>query len=164
MGTDHSLAICVGNLSTRSTVSSALITYDDSLDECTEIECDEEGCLDDSPDANAGDTIWGDGLGDDWDCTIQALAGDYQASQFLEPMRAGVRPHRGRARPQTWDEAWISCHADGEIAASTLGDDETYGALAVLNAERRRRRYGLRRASTSSGSTVTTWQQSGRAA
>jgi hypothetical protein len=79
----------------------------------------DEGCVDSNPDANAGATFWGDGLGDDWDCV------------YFPPVGAGEGPTcdvPDHASSQL--TAGISCHG---ISTYTLGDDETWGALAVIN-------------------------------
>jgi hypothetical protein len=141
VGDNHQLAICLGNLPGAVTGFTAAITYDGALDQCVDTLChhvvlgfgsqtaltDGEGCLDDNPDANAGVTVWGDGLGSGWTCS--PLQGDqYQAFPFAlsEPVCDLTRV----AVPvSTENTAWIHCEGDGDYA---LGDNEEWGALAVL--------------------------------
>ena len=141
VGDSHQLAICLGNLPGAVTGFTAAITYDGALDQCVDTLChhvvlglgsqtalvDGEGCLDDNPDANAGVTVWGDGLGSGWTCS--PLQGDqYQAFPFAlsEPV---CDLQRVAVPVSTENTAWIHCEGDGNYA---LGDDEEWGALAVL--------------------------------
>jgi len=141
VGDSHQLAICLGNLPGAVTGFTAAITYDGALDQCVDTLChhvvlgfgsqtaltDGEGCLDDNPDANAGVTVWGDGLGSGWTCS--PLIGDqYQAYPFAlsEPV---CDLQRVAISVSTENTAWIHCEGDGDYA---LGDDEGWGALAVL--------------------------------
>ncbi len=114
VGDSHQLAVCVGNLPAAVYAFHLAINYDGALDRCIEEECilddaglsaqrtlvDGEGCLDDNPDANAGDTVWGDGLGDGWNCSF--LNGDSLAASEIiitGSGRAGLRRSRSRCQP-----------------------------------------------------------------
>lgn len=118
VGSKHQLAVCIGGLSQQPVGGFELgIRYDDVLDECEDVPCDDDDCLDDNPDANAGVTTWGSSLGEGWDCDIEG-----------EPIcddDDGTGPQRGLAL--------IWCEGPYEGGSFTLGDDESWGALAVLN-------------------------------
>ncbi len=142
VGDSHRLALCVGDLETPEPVTgfTAMISYDSALDECIDEQCqmeafsaatvmDGEGCLDDNPDANAGETTWGDGLGLDWDCSYYYVSGDSLAAQLTGEPTCDMPDHESSRRI-----AWISCRGDSEDPDDyTLGDDEAWGALAVIN-------------------------------
>jgi hypothetical protein len=139
VGDSHQFALCVGNLTLGHPVRSfqATIGYDGDLDECIDKVCQppvlgvqtvqiDAGCVDDNPDANAGVTQWGDGLGDNWDCFFAFDAGPNLG--FIETGQDPTcdLPDHGSSQLS----AGISCHGKSSF---TLGDDETWGALAVLN-------------------------------
>jgi hypothetical protein len=126
VGDSHQFALCVGNLTLGQPVDSfqATIGYDGTLDACVDKPCPpqafsaqtiqdgDEGCVDGNPDASAG-------LGTGWNCV------------YFPPVGAGQGPtcdvpDHGSGR----SAAGISCHGNG---TNTLGDNETWGALAVIN-------------------------------
>ena len=111
VGDQHQLAVCVAGLSQPVYAFNLRIRYDDTLDECVDKDCTGGSCLDDNPDANAGQTRWGDGLGDGWMCVFP-------------PPREDPYCDRGVAR--------ITCVNSMESGSHTLGDNESWGALAVL--------------------------------
>jgi hypothetical protein len=118
VGSTHKLAVCIADLPAAVGGFELGIRYDDELDECEDVPCalDAGTCLDDNPDANAGMTTWGDGLGEGWSCGVQ-----------IEPRcdgDEGTGPQHGLA------EIW--CLGPLEGGSFTLGDDEPRGALAVL--------------------------------
>lgn len=117
VGSTHELAVCVRGLQLGQPVYGFTIEvrYDDELDKCDELECYDETCLDDNPDANAGGTVWGDGLGEGWHCwpEWEPVCDDDESAGPLSGL------------------AEISCHSPYPVSA-TLGDDETWGTLAVL--------------------------------
>lgn len=117
VGSEHELAVCIGGLSEAVGGFELDIRYDDGLDECTEIECTDALCLDDNPDANAGDSTWGDGLGDGWDC----MYGPGGGPEPVCDMDEDIGPQQGHA--QVW------CRGSDDL---DLGDDESWGVLAVL--------------------------------
>ncbi len=139
VGDSHQFALCVGNLTLGHPVHSfqATIGYDGALDECIDQVCQppafaaqtiqlDEGCVDDNPDANAGTTTWGDGLGDGWDCFFA-----FNSSSVLGGTEVGQDPTCDMPDHGTSQlSAGISCHG---INSYTLGDNETWGALAVIN-------------------------------
>jgi hypothetical protein len=111
LGDQHQLAVCVAGLSQPVYAFNLRIRYDDMLDECVERDCALGPCLDDNPDASAGQTRWGDGLGDGWTC-------------LFPPPLEGPYCDQGLAR--------ITCVNSMESGSHTLGDNESWGALAVL--------------------------------
>ena len=140
VGDSHQFALCVGNLTLGYPVHSfqAAISYDGALDECIDEQCQpvalgaqtiqlDEGCVDDNPDANAGATFWGDGLGADWDCFYYYQTGGYSLAvpDVGQDPTCDVPDHGSSQRT-----AEIICHGNSTY---TLGDDETWGALAVVN-------------------------------
>jgi CSLREA domain-containing protein len=116
VGSEHELAVCIGGLSEAVGAFDLGIRYDDELDECTDVECKDAVCLDDNPDANAGNTTWGDGLGDGWDCTY--VPGEPEP---ICDMDEDTGPQQGHA------QVWCVGTEDYD-----LGDDESWGVLAVL--------------------------------
>ena len=138
VGDSHQFALCVGNLTPGDPVQSfqATIGYDGALDECIDEVCQpptlgaqtvvvNDGCVDDNPDANAGATTWGDGLGVDWSC-YAVFADDSSLAFVRDAGPICSLPDHGSNQLS----AAISC--DGR-QSYTLGDDETWGALAVIN-------------------------------
>ncbi|MCJ7491913.1 MAG: LamG domain-containing protein [Dehalococcoidia bacterium] len=117
LGESYQVAICVGGLQQAVAVFSATVLYDDYLNFAPEISCTTNNCLDDNPDANAGATTWGDGLGEGWDCNILGAA-EPTADKDLES-----GPGQG--------EAFIACLSGAGLYR--LGDNETWGVLAVIN-------------------------------
>ena len=143
VGDTHQFALCVGNLTLGQPVDSfqATIGYDGALDECIDEPCQpppptfgaqtiqlDEGCVDDNPDANAGVTTWppdSDGLGTGWSCFYYYQAGGYSLGAVGQDPTCDVPDHGSSQRT-----AGISCHGTNSY---TLGDNETWGALAVIN-------------------------------
>ena len=134
VGTSHSLAICLGNVSDLVTQFEFEVTYDNKLDTCTEIDCDlrtDLGCLDDNPD------FYDDSFSGEWRCSYLTgtAAGDFQAANgaFPEPM-CDVSAATPEATPgPSQGRAYIHCVAlDGDSVALG-GDGLESGALAVLN-------------------------------
>lgn len=117
VGQEYEVAICVTGLDPGDPPGtiSFKVTYDDTIDKAPDVECSGV-CLDSNPDANAGSTIWGDGLGSEWDCSSM-----------------GIAPPKGDRNPATGagnGEAFITCAS--LFGPWTLGDDETSGAIAVI--------------------------------
>jgi hypothetical protein len=139
VGDSHQFALCVGNLTLGQPVHSfqATISYDGTLDECIDVPCQlvtlgaqtiqlDEGCVDDNPDANAGVSFWGDdGLGTGWDCVFYFADGYSLFPAGGQGPTCDVPDHGSGQRT-----AEINCHGTN---SDTLGDDETWGALAVIN-------------------------------
>ncbi len=128
VGDSHKLAVCIGNPPTPVGGFSLVVSYDPELDECLDEECPVEPgtCLDDNPDANAGLTHWGDGLGDNWDCYLEP--GEPQCDYSGDDLQSATNGDSAVAT------AFIYCDAVGMLGATfTLGDDEDWGALAVLD-------------------------------
>ncbi len=112
----YEVAICVAGLPDPLSAFQVDIDYDDTLSVAPEIDCPSVSCLDDNPDANAGSTTWGDGLGSGWDCNIL---------EVFEPV--GDRdPETGADHGQ----AAISCW--NITGPYTFGDDESSGVLALV--------------------------------
>ncbi|MDI6858176.1 MAG: hypothetical protein QME71_07695 [Dehalococcoidia bacterium] len=116
VGETFEVAVCVKDLSSEIGVFEIDVFYD--LDVISVPEVPDQGlATDDNPDANAGDTTWGDPLGDDFDCSYGGVA-----------YPKGNRPSTGRANRV--GVAFITCTTiDGPW---WLGDDETEGVLAVI--------------------------------
>jgi Thrombospondin type 3 repeat len=109
----YDVAVCINNLTTSVGAIAFSVFYDDTLNTAPEVSCASGDCLDDNPDANAGTTKWGDGLGGGWDCNIFDLA---------QPV--------GDKIPGPGGEAWMSCWT--LTGPYTLGDNETWGVLAQV--------------------------------
>jgi len=118
LGESYQVAICVGGLQQSVAVFSATVLYDDYLNVAPEISCSTSDCLDDNPDANAGATMWGDGLGEGWSCNILGRA---EPMAHKDPESGG--PGHGKA--------FIACLSGA--GPYRLGDNETWGVLAVIN-------------------------------
>ena len=118
VGDSHQLAVCMGNLSQPVYGFILYLSYDVELDQCVEESCTDDYCLDDNPDANAGATKWGDGLGDNWDCSGSAQRGPDPMCTYYTSGPPEL--------PYIWCEG-------GDGATYTLGDDETWGVLAVID-------------------------------
>ncbi|MDI6858028.1 MAG: hypothetical protein QME71_06940 [Dehalococcoidia bacterium] len=117
VGQEYGVAICATGLYPGyppGTISFK-VTYDDTIDKAPDVECT-GACLDSNPDANGGNTVWGDGLGSDWDCSSMGIA----------PPRGDLNPASGAGN----GEAFITCAS--LLGPWTLGDDETSGAIAVI--------------------------------
>jgi uncharacterized surface anchored protein len=116
VGEDYRAAICVSGLTQPLAAFQLDVKYDDTLSVVPEIACPAGDCLDDNPDANAGSTTWGGGLGSGWDCNIMDL---------VEP--------RGDRDWQTGPG-----HGDAQLACWTLqgpyaiGDNESSGVLGLV--------------------------------
>jgi hypothetical protein len=75
VGDTYQVAICLTNAPGAPSAFQFEVIYSDDLDQCVPTECAGEGCLDGSPDANAGTTTWGGtALGADWDCNVMNAA------------------------------------------------------------------------------------------
>ncbi len=118
VGDNHQLAVCIGNLPEPVSEFILYLSYDVDLDQCIDESCTDDFCLDSNPDANAGVTEWGDGLGDNWDCSGSAQRGPGPMCTYYTSGPPEL--------PYIWCEA-------GDGATYTLGDDETWGALAVID-------------------------------
>jgi hypothetical protein len=117
-GDIYSVAICAQDLYDGYPIGSFTfdVMYDDTKNIAPEAADTGEG-LDDNPDANAGATFWGDGLGTGWDCSGSTLAypkGDRNPA---------TGPGNG--------DAFIACESLG--GPWTLGDNETAGVIAVIS-------------------------------
>jgi len=111
-GESYDVALCVSGLTIGQPVGAFQfdVLYDDTLNDAPEI-ADVGYALDDNPDANAGTTFWGDGLGSGWDCSGAGLA--------------YPKGDKGNG------DAFIVCWS---VAGTyTLGDNETSGVLAVIH-------------------------------
>ena len=119
-GDSYDVAVCVTGLySTPDLEIGSFIfdvIYDDTLNRAPEV-ADVGKALDDNPDANAGVTTWGDGLGTGWDCSTDGLA--------------YPRGDRDLASGAGHGAAFIAC--DSIAGPWTLGDDETSGVIAVIS-------------------------------
>jgi hypothetical protein len=117
LGSEYDVAVCVQGLYVGFPIGVASfdILYDDTLNVAPEVADTGKG-VDDNPDANAGTTKWGDGLGTNFDCSGGGLAypkGDKDS---------GTGPARG--------DAFLSCKAS--LGPWTLGDDESSGVLGMV--------------------------------
>jgi len=140
VGGSHQLALCIDNLPGAVHSFTAAITYDGALDQCIDDPCHPldslraqgtlETCLDDNPDANAGDTTWPhdvEGLGTGWTCS-ELTGSQYQARYLLNSEPICTLPLL--AMPFSSERtAWIHCEGSGDYE---LGKDGDWGALAVL--------------------------------
>jgi hypothetical protein len=93
------------------------VIYDDTVISAPEIPLS-DGALDDNPDANAGATTWGEGLGENWTCDELSLG--------QQPIGDGdpeTGPGHGRADIVCWSL----------FGPWTLGDNEDAGVLAVIS-------------------------------
>jgi len=140
VGSSHQLALCIDNLPGAVHSFTAAISYDGALDQCIEKECHilnglraqgtVETCLDDNPDANAGETTWppaSEGLGTGWTCS-QLLGDQYQARYLISSEPICTLPLL--AMPfSSENTAWIHCQGSGDYQ---LGGEGEWGALAVL--------------------------------
>jgi len=125
IGESYDVAICVEGLYEGNPIGGLIfdILYDDTLNRAPEM-ADVGAALDDNPDANAGTTTWGDGLGPEggeygWDCSNWGIAypeGDKNPASG---------PGNG--------DAFIACRSI--VGPWTLGDDETSGVLALIRFE-----------------------------
>jgi len=93
------------------------VIYDDTVISAPEIPLS-DGALDDNPDANAGATTWGEGLGENWTCDELSLG--------QQPIGDGD-PETGRGHGRADIVCWS---LTGPWA---LGDDEDAGVLAVIS-------------------------------
>ena len=137
VGDSHQFALCVGNLTGPVHSFQATIGYDGALDECIDELCQpltfgaqtiqlDQGCVDDNPDANAGATFWGDSLGANWDCFFYFADGNSLGVPDVGRDPTCDVPDHGSSQRT----AEIICHGTNSY---TLGDNETWGALAVIN-------------------------------
>jgi len=115
-GDIYSVAICATGLYQGYPIGSFTfdVLYDDTLNIAPEV-ADSDTALDDNPDANAGATVWGDGLGS-FACDNSTLA--YPTGD----KNVATGPGNG--------DAFIAC--DSIQGPWTLGDNETAGVIAVI--------------------------------
>ena len=118
LGSSYDVGICVSNLYTGMPVGvlTVNVIYDDTKNSAPEV-ADAGNALDDNPDANAGSTTWGDGLGTGWDCSGGGLAFP----------KGDKNPATGAGNGQ----AFLSCKS--ATGPWTLGDNETAGVLGVVH-------------------------------
>src|SRR4030042_3700795 len=72
-GQSFQVAVCIKGLGIGLAIVELHVAYDDAIILAPEV-ADEGPGLDDNPDANAGTTTWGEGLGDKTDCSQRSLA------------------------------------------------------------------------------------------
>ena len=122
VGQNHTLAVCLGNVPDTIESFWFVVSFDADLDQCVQAtECAEgDDCLDSNPDANAGNTTFGQSLGDGWDCTIEGdpYCGELQANALaaLDGEGSGI--------------ARIWCQRDEDNVQSGFTD---YLALATVD-------------------------------
>jgi len=120
-GANYTVAICVTGLYVGYPIGSFSfdVLYNDTLNAAPEV-ADSGTALDDNPDANAGVTFWGDGLGPGgeygWDCSNIGLA--YPTGDKDPASGAGH------------GDTFIACDSLG--GPWTLGDNETAGVIATI--------------------------------
>lgn len=73
VGQSFQVAVCISGVPIGVAVSAYHVLYDDTVIVAPEVE-DEGFGLDDNPDVNAGNTTWGDTLGDKIDCSGRLVA------------------------------------------------------------------------------------------
>jgi hypothetical protein len=139
VGSSHQLALCIDNLPGAVHSFTAAISYDGTLDECIDEQCQPvvfgaqgtlETCLDDNPDANAGVTTWPagvEGLGTGWTCSPLQVS-PYQAQYLLSSEPICTLPLLAMPVSSEYT-AWIHCEGSGDYQ---LGGEGEWGALAVL--------------------------------
>ena len=116
-GEAFQVGVCVQGIPSYLGAFQVSVIYDDTIVSAPEIPLS-GGALDDNPDANAGATTWGEGLGENWTCDIVSLG--------QQPVGDGdpeTGPGHGRADMICWS-------ITGPWA---LGDDEDSGVLAVIS-------------------------------
>ena len=116
-GQPFQVGVCVTGLATSVGGFSMDIIYDDTIINAPEIAL-QVGALDDNPDANAGNTVWGESLGEGWTCDILDLG-----QQPIGDNDPETGPGHGLAQIACWTLA----------GTSTIGDDEDAGVLAVVS-------------------------------
>jgi hypothetical protein len=109
------VAVCISDLPVALAVSAYHVIYDDTVIVAPEVE-DKNFGLDDNPDVNAGDTTWGDSLGDKIDCTGQLMA--YPAGD------------KDRSSGPAHGEAFASC--TNLRGPWPLGDNTDHGVLGAI--------------------------------
>jgi len=112
LGSTYHVAICVTTLDIGYPIGVITfdVLYDDTKNLAPEV-ADEGKGLDDNPDLNIAE--YGDGLGDNWDCSAAFPKGD------KNPLTG---PGNG--------DAFISCRSS--LGPWTMGDDEAAGVIAVI--------------------------------
>jgi hypothetical protein len=116
-GQAFQVGVCLRGITTPPGNFQLSVIYDDTVISAPEIPLS-DGALDDNPDANAGATTWGDGLGENWTCDIAGFG--------LQPVSDNdpeTGPGHGRADMACWS-------LTGPFA---LGDNEDAGVLAVIS-------------------------------
>ena len=115
-GSTYKVAICATGLYMGFPIGSFTmdVTYDDTKNLGTEV-ANAAPALDDNPDANAGGTKWGDGLGLLWACDNGGSG--YPTGNTIAP----------------GGDAFIACDSTASGATTTLGDNEDHGVIAVIH-------------------------------
>jgi hypothetical protein len=116
-GEAFQVGVCLSGIPAEIGAFQLKIIYDDTIINTPEIPL-RDAALDDNPDANAGATMWGDGLGENWTCNILDLG--------QQPIGDGD-PETGPAHGL----AQMDCLTF--TGPSTLGDNEDAGVLAVIS-------------------------------
>jgi hypothetical protein len=116
-GEAFQVGVCLTGIPAEIAVFEFKIIYDDTIINAHEIALEGEA-LDDNPDANAGATMWGVGLGENWTCDFLDLG-----QQPIGDNDPETGPAHGLAQ--------MACLT--VIGPSTLGDDEDAGVLAVIS-------------------------------
>jgi hypothetical protein len=116
-GQPFQAALCVKGLTAGIAAFQLDLVYDDSVINAPEVAL-EGTALDDNPDVNAGNTVWGDGLGTDWSCNILDMGQQPVGDNDTE-----TGPGHGLAQMACWTVT----------GTSTLGDNEDAGVLAVIS-------------------------------
>ena len=111
------VGLCLSGIPAEIAVFEFKIIYDDTIINAPEIPL-RDAALDDNPDANAGATMWGGGLGENWTCNILDLG-----QQPIGDNDPETGPAHGLAQMVCWS-------LTGPL---TLGDDEDAGVLAVIS-------------------------------
>jgi len=116
-GEAFQVGVCLRGITAPLANLQVSVIYDDTVISAPEIPLS-DGALDDNPDANAGATTWGEGLGENWTCDELSLG--------QQPIGDGdpeTGPGHGRADIVCWSL----------FGPWALGDDEDAGVLAVIS-------------------------------
>ncbi|OGO08783.1 MAG: hypothetical protein A2Y61_05150 [Chloroflexi bacterium RBG_13_60_13] len=113
VGQSFQVAVCIKGLGIGLAIVELHVAYDDAIILAPEV-ADEGPGLDDNPDANAGTTTWGEGLGDKTDCSQRFLA--------YPKGNRGFTPGQG--------EAFMTCM---NLAGPwPMGENASEGPLAII--------------------------------
>jgi hypothetical protein len=115
-GEAFQVGLCVRGITAPLANFQLNVIYDDTTISAPEIPLSDRA-LDDNPDANAGATTWGSGLGENWDCNILDL---------------GQQPI-GDNDPETGAGHGLATMACWSFGPWALGYDEDAGVLAVIS-------------------------------